>query len=211
MLGLHTGLAPGTGLYLINEGPDEPFSGGAPGTDFAPADPQTTGQVMRFSVVDLVTPDTSVPPGQHGALPAAPKPGSYTVTRQVSLNEEDSAILPGAGPEAALLGTLNPAGSGHSLGWDDPITENVAVGATEACEMYNFTADAHPIHIHEVQFEVLDRQLFGGSSRPREPLEAGLKDTVIAYPGEITRVKRCSTGPGCSSGTATSWSTKTTR
>jgi len=184
-----TGLPPGTNLYLINEGPDEPFGGGVPGTDFAPADPQTTGQVMRFSVVDLVTPDTSTPPGRLGNLPAAPKPGPPTATRQVSLNEEDSAVLEDVGPRAALLGTLNPDGSGHSLGWDDPITENVALGATEVWEMHNFTADAHPIHIHEVPFEVLDRQPFGGGSRAREPWEAGLKDTVIAYPGEITRVK----------------------
>jgi len=82
------------------------------------------------------------------------------------------------------------------LGWDDPITENPAVGATEVWEIHNFTADAHPIHIHEVEFEVLDRQPFGGTARPRESWEAGLKDTVIAYPGEITRVKALYDRPG---------------
>ena len=30
-----TDLPVGTELYLINEGPDEPFGGGVPGTDFA--------------------------------------------------------------------------------------------------------------------------------------------------------------------------------
>ena len=45
-----TGITPGTRLYLINEGPDEPFGGGSPGTDFEPADVRTTGQVMRFVV-----------------------------------------------------------------------------------------------------------------------------------------------------------------
>jgi hypothetical protein len=34
---------------------------------------------------------------------------------------------------------------------------------------------------------------------------------VIAYPEEITRVKALSDGPGCSSGTATSSSMRTTR
>jgi spore coat protein A len=106
----------------------------------------------------------------------------------VSLNEEDSAVLEGVGPRAALLGTLS-GGGGNALGWDDPITENPAVGATEVWEMHNFTEDAHPIHIHEVQFEVVDRQPFDGTPRGPEPGETGLKDTVISFPEEITRVK----------------------
>jgi len=48
-----TGIQAGTALYLINEGPDEPFGGGVPGTDFDPADPGTTGQVMKFVVGSL--------------------------------------------------------------------------------------------------------------------------------------------------------------
>ncbi len=39
-----------------------------------------------------------------------------------------------------------------------PVTENPAVGATEVWEMYNFTADAHPMHVHEVVFEVVNRE-----------------------------------------------------
>ena len=35
-----TGLPVDTELYLINEGPDEPFGGGTPGTDFPAADPE---------------------------------------------------------------------------------------------------------------------------------------------------------------------------
>jgi FtsP/CotA-like multicopper oxidase with cupredoxin domain len=34
----------------------------------------------------------------------------------------------------------------------DPVTENPAVGATEIWEFYNTTADAHPMHVHEVVF-----------------------------------------------------------
>jgi bilirubin oxidase len=186
-----SGLRPGTEIFLINEGPDEPFGGGVPGTDFPAADPATTGQVMRFRVVDLVTPDTSTPPDQL-RLPAPPKPGTATVTRQVSLNEEDSAVLEDVGPRAALLGTLNGDGSGKALGWDDPITETPRVGTTEIWEIHNFTEDAHPIHIHEVQFEVLGRQPMeddDGGARGPEPGETGLKDTVIAFPEEITRVR----------------------
>jgi FtsP/CotA-like multicopper oxidase with cupredoxin domain len=183
-----SGLRPGTNIYLINEGPDEPFGGGDSGTEFEPADPETTGQVMRFRVVDLVAPDTSTPPDQL-RLPAPPKPGNATVTRRVSLNEEDSEVLEDVGPRAALLGTLNGDGSGRALGWDDPITETPRVGTTEIWELHNFTEDAHPIHIHEIQFQVLGRQPFDGDARGPEPWETGLKDTVIAFPEEITRVK----------------------
>jgi FtsP/CotA-like multicopper oxidase with cupredoxin domain len=64
------------------------------------------------------------------------------------------------------------------------------VGATEVWEIYNFTEDAHPIHVHEVRFEVVDREPIDGSpARPREPWETAFKDTVIAYPDEITRIK----------------------
>jgi FtsP/CotA-like multicopper oxidase with cupredoxin domain len=40
----------------------------------------------------------------------------------------------------------------------DPVTENPAVGATEIWEFYNTTADAHPMHVHEVVFQVVNRQ-----------------------------------------------------
>ena len=56
-------------------------------------------------------------------------------------------------------------------------------------ELHNFTEDAHPIHIHEVLFEVVNRQSFGGAASGPEPSETGLKDTVIAYPEQITRVR----------------------
>ena len=74
-------------------------------------------------------------------------------------------------PVEADLGTLNPDGTGNPLGWDEPITENPALGAIEVWEIYNFTADAHPIHIHEVTFEVVDRQAIG--RRRRGPRRAG--------------------------------------
>jgi FtsP/CotA-like multicopper oxidase with cupredoxin domain len=69
------------------------------------------------------------------------------------------------------------------------VTENPALGATEEWDIYNFTVDAHPIHLHLVRFEVISRQVIGGDVRPREAWESGYKDTVIAYPGEITKLK----------------------
>jgi spore coat protein A, manganese oxidase len=179
----------GTELYLINEGPDEPFGGGVPGTDFPPADPRTTGQVMKLVVGPRSGQDTSSPPGQLD-LPAPRRLGRARKTRQVSLNEEVSTVLAGVGPIEADLGTLTKSGDeGVPLGWDEAITDKPRQGVTEIWELHNFTADAHPIHIHEIQFQVLDRRLFGGAKRGAESWERGLKDTVIAYPGEITRLK----------------------
>jgi spore coat protein A len=190
-----TDVAPGTELYLINEGPDEPFGGGTPGTDFPPADPETTGQVMKLVVTPPTSRDTSVPP-EDLTLPAFTALGDAVGTRRVSLNEDDSHVLPGVGPREAELGTVNPDGSAHPLDWHEPITENPALDSIEVWEMHNFTEDAHPIHIHEVQFQVVDRQPFDGEARPHEPWESGYKDMVIAYPGEITRVKALFDTPG---------------
>jgi spore coat protein A len=186
-----TGLAVETEIYLVNIGPDEPF-GGLP----APfADPDTTGQVMRFTVAPLKRRDHSRPPDRLH-LPAFKPLSEASKTRRVSLNEEASTFPGFDGPVAAELGTLNASGNPVPLGWDDPITENPALNAIEVWEIHNFTADAHPIHIHEVQFQVVDRQLFAGAIRRPEPSEAGFKDTVIAYPGEITRVKALFDLPG---------------
>ncbi len=184
-----TRLAVGTELFLINEGPDEPFGGGAPGTDFAPSDPQSTGQVLKFKVVAATSQDVSVEPPQL-ALPPYVAVGPATSTRRVSLNEA-ARKLPKYGfdgPIEALLGTVDRRGNGVPLEWDQPITENPVLGATEVWEISNFTEDAHPIHVHEVQFEVVNRQGAAGVRAP-EVWETGRKDTVIAYPGEITRIK----------------------
>jgi bilirubin oxidase len=56
-------------------------------------------------------------------------------------------------------------------------------------EIHNFTEDAHPIHVHLVMFQVLNRENEDGQVRPPEAWETGWKDTVIAYPDEITRIK----------------------
>jgi FtsP/CotA-like multicopper oxidase with cupredoxin domain len=174
---------------LTNLGPDEPFGGGAPGVDFDPADPATTGQVMQFRVGPASNPDTTTLPNAL-VLPAFTPLGTETYLRQLSLNELDSETLPETGPMEAQLGTLNPDGTGNPLMYMEPVTENPALGSTEIWEMHNFTADAHPIHIHQVQFQVVNRQVIGEEER-RDPeaWEVGYKDTVISYPGEITRIR----------------------
>jgi FtsP/CotA-like multicopper oxidase with cupredoxin domain len=201
------------GSYILgNLGPDEPFGGGIPNVDFPAADPLTTGQVMQFNVVPPLSPDPSTPP-QFLVLPAiAPLPPA-TVTRPLALIEEMSMYFADA-PAEALLGTVDgdpniAPGIWTKRMWMEPVTENPTLGATEVWEIYNATADAHPMHIHEVVFEVVDRQTIfvdeanqtvqvvpGSVPTPPEPWETGFKDTVIAYPGQVTRVKAQFNIPG---------------
>jgi FtsP/CotA-like multicopper oxidase with cupredoxin domain len=185
---------------LGNVGPDEPFGGGVPGVDFPAADPATTGQVMQFRVVPAVGADASTPP-QFLQLPALTPLPTPSVTRPLALLEEMSTFFDDA-PAEALLGTVGGNGVWAKRLWMDAVTENPAVGATEVWELYNATADAHPMHIHERAFEVVNRQDIvvdeatqtvqvapGSVPIPPEPWETGVKDTVIAYPGQVTRVK----------------------
>lgn len=181
-----TKLPVGTEIILLNVAPDEPFGGGVPGVDFDPSDPATTGQVMKFVVVPLASEDGSKNPASL-KLPDLTPVGAASNTRQLSLNEEVSSLFDG--PIAAKLGTME-AGQPVPKMWHDDVTETPALGSTEVWELHNFTEDAHPIHIHLVQFQVVNRQpMGGGKSRPPETWETGFKDTVISYPGEITRVK----------------------
>lgn len=190
-----TGLTDGSEIYLVNLGPDEPFGELVDPPDPV-ADPDTTGQVMKFKVVRLASRDTSIPP-QRLTLPAFRPLGEASTTRRVSLNEQASTFPEFDGPIAAGLGTLDPTGTPVPVSWDAPITENPALDATEVWEIHNFTEDAHPIHIHEVQFQVMNREpLEGGSLRGPETWEGGFKDTAVAYPGQITRVKALFDLPG---------------
>ena len=184
-----TNVPVGTTITLLNLGPDEPFGGGEPGTDFPVSDPGTTGQVMQFRVVAEDGTDTSTPPDDL-QLPEFTGLGPHSYVRQLSLNELDSEVLRRVGPSAAMLGTLDAKGAGVPIPWMDPITENIPFNATEVWEMHNFTADAHPIHIHMVQFQVVNRETMKSKKvRGPEAWETGFKDTVISFPGEITRVK----------------------
>ncbi|MEI8015057.1 MAG: multicopper oxidase [Nitrospira sp.] len=73
------------------------------------------------------------------------------------------------------------------------VTETPKLGDTEEWKIYNFTVDSHPMHLHLVRFQVVSRTNFDGSPSKHgvnpQPWETGYKDTVIAYPGEITTVK----------------------
>jgi spore coat protein A len=115
-------------------------------------------------------------------------------------------------PKEALLGVFDSMGEGVPLKWTDEsgvsspvavtlqsgvqltvnVTENPTVGDTEDWEIHNLTVDAHPIHLHLVRFEVIERRAIGEPSVPGQgvqPWETGFKDTVMALPGEITTVR----------------------
>jgi FtsP/CotA-like multicopper oxidase with cupredoxin domain len=197
---------------LGNVGPDEPFGGGVPDEDFDVADPTTTGQIMQFRVVPAVAHDPTTPP-QFLKLPAIVPLPPETITRQLGLFEKAGSGFDAGGnvvegPIEAQLGNIVD-GFAMPRMWMDAVTENPAVGATEVWEYYNTTADAHPMHIHEITFEVVNREgLVLDTDVPVQPLqltgtitlpeswETGFKDTVIAYPGQVTRVKAQFKTPG---------------
>ena len=197
---------------LANVGPDEPFGGGVPGDDFEAAAPGTTGQVMEFRVEPAVAADPTTPPQFLGLPAITPLPAAVR-TRPLGLIEKAGTGLDREGEEIegpieAVLGTIE-AGLPVEHLWMDPVTENPGVGDTEIWELYNATADAHPMHVHEVTFEVVDREGLvmdgddpelplrtNGSVSQPEPWETGVKDTVIAYPGQVTRIKATFATPG---------------
>ena len=197
-------------FVLGNVGPDEPFGGGVPGVDFAMADGSTTGQVLQFRVVPASAVDLTTPP-QFLQLPVVQKLPASSVKRPVALLEEMSRYFEDA-PVQAALGTIagDPnvnTGTWTPRMWADDVTENPALGATEVWEFYNATADAHPMHVHEVKFQIVNRQPIvideaagtvqvNGAARAPEPWENGFKDTLIAYPGEVTRIRAQFVNPG---------------
>jgi len=67
------------------------------------------------------------------------------------------------------------------------INEVIELGDTEIWTITNVTPIAHPFHIHDVQFYILDRDNGGGAVAP-SATESGLKDTVLVQSGEIVRV-----------------------
>ena len=208
------------GRYVLgNLGPDEPFGGGVPGVDFEPSDPQSTGQVLEFRVVPSIAPDPTTPP-QHLVLPAITPLPPESLTRPLALIEkagigegepgEPPEQVEIEGPIEAQLGNVI-AGLPVPRHWGHQITENPALDSTEVWEFYNTTADAHPMHVHEIAFQVVNREglvrdqdddsvalpiQLDGNVTPPEAGESGFKDTVIAYPGQVTRIRARFDSPG---------------
>jgi spore coat protein A len=163
--------SPGTEIILRNSAP-APFPGN-PGEGVVP-------DVMKFIVQDVagftgVLPDT--------LRPVIPIPESLSVaTRDFMLEKQVDAC-------AGEIWTIN------GLHWDD-ITEKPILDSTEIWRFINPSGITHPMHMHLVMFQVLDRtpftmvadSLVEGTPQPPHPTERGWKDTVPVNPGEIVRV-----------------------
>jgi spore coat protein A len=98
--------------------------------------------------------------------------GNASVTRDVALDEiedeeSDEMRDPNFGPDPNTPGDDPADGSGGPvLGmielkhWAAPTSILPKVGSTEIWRFINATPDAHPIHVHLVEFQILDRQQF---------------------------------------------------
>ena len=116
-------------------------------------------------------------------------PAAATTTRRLTLDERLNYVQHSMG---MLL---------NNTPWHMPITEKPTLGTTEIWEFVNLTDDSHPIHLHLVRFQILDRRSFDafdyqskgtlrfvGPAKPPEAFESGWKDTVRADPGMVTRI-----------------------
>jgi spore coat protein A len=118
-----------------------------------------------------------------------PMEASAMMTRTITLNEYQDGI----GDSMEML--LNRK---H---WHAPVTERPRLNTTEIWEFVNLTEDTHPMHLHLVRFQILDRRpfdtfaylmqkqlAFTGAAVKPDANEAGWKDVVQCAPGCITRI-----------------------
>jgi len=179
----------------------------------SPASPNLP-QLMLFRVGPTVTAPgpVGIPPSLPGAVPSF---GAPARERHITLEE----VLDENGePIRSLI---------DGLRFDDPVTIQVPVGDVEDWLLINLTEDTHPIHLHLVQFEVVDRRPFEadryraaldearaaampnpdpapfytGGALPPQADDRGFKDTVSANPDMVTRVRARFDLPTGASGT----------
>jgi spore coat protein A len=145
-------------------------------------------QVMQFRVASHGTPDTSVLPQR---LRAVNRISESTAVRTRLLTLDEHLNLADQSMDMMLNNTP----------WHMPVTEKPVIDTTEIWELVNLTEDSHPIHLHMVRFQILDRRRidtsaffdnrtvsFTGDAEPAAAMEAGWKDTVRADPGTMTRI-----------------------
>jgi len=204
-------------IILYNDAP-APFPGGDPRNDYFPGfnvkgnpvnglTPAGYGPnsriLMRFDVVPATSRDDSLTITTATNLatgidwPIVPfgvtTPPLGVPVRQLSLNEAFDLY----GRLIQMLGTLTPLNGGLGRAYLDPATEMPVAGTTEVWEVYNTTADVHPMHFHLVNVQVINRQAFAnvnGVPALKGPViapngnETGWKETVPMYPGTVTRI-----------------------
>lgn len=194
-----TSCQPGDEFILTNDAP-APFPGGGDST----LDPATTGVVLKFVVKAVIGIDSS-------QLPAAlshnfntniggeqvPLVNDDWSSNENNLNTKLAAAYP-KDPRASIryrTRTLTEEADKMVLldtrRWEEPVTETPVVDGVEIWNIDNRTGDEHPIHVHLVQFLILDRKPLPDNTKPALPLdpnERGWKDTVRCYSGERTRI-----------------------
>jgi FtsP/CotA-like multicopper oxidase with cupredoxin domain len=82
------------------------------------------------------------------------------VQREITLDLHNESPFPGL----PFLHTNGPAALLNMSFFDDPITERPRAGTTEIWSFINLTSVPHPMHIHLIDFRVVNRTRFGGSS-----------------------------------------------
>jgi spore coat protein A, manganese oxidase len=197
------GGAPTNDYYLGNaHNPIQPLAGTGPDTRnvvrikvvaAATPDPQPAGPILNPANLDpqpLVPYTTTVAP-----IPPLPLPANVPI-RELTLNE----VFDNYGRLIQMLGTTKPTIYNYGIPYADPATEQIGNGMTEIWRIYNTTADTHPIHIHLVNLQILQRQPFKfvkglfaltGAARGPEPEEVGWKETIKMNPGEaITMIAK---------------------
>jgi spore coat protein A len=148
-------------------------------------------QLHRSQAQQEDRPSTSLPgsfPANFRTIVRTPE-SAATTTRTITLDEQLDRI------GNSMLMVLN------RKRWMEPVTERPRLNSTEIWEFVNLTEDTHPIHLHLVRFQVLDRRVFDvfayrngkglrylAAALPPEPNELGWKDTVQCPPGTITRI-----------------------
>jgi spore coat protein A len=195
----------GTKIVMKNLGPDIPYQGPAPFV--APLPPSTViPEIMEFNVIALgPTGDVAQPSALTNLRPVSGAIAPLTVTvpvRNVSLIEQTDTL-------GRVLPTID--GRGYMMTIGTPVTEKNTLNDVEQWDIINTTADAHPMHLHLVSFQVVNRQQFinflppvtdtlnglfqqpfytpTGAVQAPFPWEAGWKDTIDCPPGWVTRVK----------------------
>jgi FtsP/CotA-like multicopper oxidase with cupredoxin domain len=101
-------------------------------------------------------------------------------SRSFSLDMGMMGMGMGMGGRGGMGGMMGINGRAMSMA---RIDVRVPLGSVEIWRIGNATPLAHPFHIHDVQFRVLDRD-----GEPPLPHERGLKDTVLVDPGSVVRV-----------------------
>jgi FtsP/CotA-like multicopper oxidase with cupredoxin domain len=161
----------GKNFILVNgQGAFAPFPSGDP------PDPNTSGQVMEFRVNQSLqgTDNSFNPANPPRALRAAPivsiKPGDTRrapdKSRQLVLVEVEGdggpleVLLNNSHWDGKRAGTNTNIPGSVSNGRGIAATEVPRIGSTEVWEIANLTEDAHPIHIHLIQFQVIARQAY---------------------------------------------------